>query len=830
MDILGFIPYKHGHLELKTVPIPVASLIWEYLDVEGMSTLFATFDKSIQRQLASSRAISFMEAPQYLSGPARYFLRSARNVGTVRLGFDVGWRLPAFELLPSLSPASLIICSESVSQFINKDLFHAYRLESLEKDLQNEDDLAYLERLKRCFTRDALPNFAYLSPALRSLKIACDPNDMLSRRGVYKNEVTLQDDLSESLLLPSTLNSLTIENIIFVTPNAIFGALPPGLTALHLSFSISTGFSLRLLLQRFPQLQSLELLATHFYLSDGDGDNEEGSSLADSNLTNLRLGSFDNFPLPLLQSGLFLQLPLERLRIEASPYLTTLRQSIAMDSVDLSLWLPTSLTALHLTQNADRHYSNTHINISRLPPKLTEATIELGTFDTLLIPAAIWLPHLTTLRVAVIPKSRVHLNCCNSAHAATSTVRNEMTLTTFEAGLPTMLPLDVSALPRGLTSLTIDCRAQIPLLEDEARLLPESLTALFLARCDLAAAVQLRSIRPNCSIIFLKPLNVWHSENATILRSEREHLWSPVLDCQAFEHHVLTTYNALRIFLRLDWDVPASKIDDEDEETHFFETTALIWHPTAKRQFPSIDHQNAFPVYDFIKESFPYLTKLVLKPLERSDVLSIFSASLPAALTHLELAKVDICYFDCMLPYSLTYIKSDSKYHSPMPTLHLQDFPNLNFLDAPLWKFWLSDLLWSDPGMDTFSACIAGLSDTMVVRFLRDLLTPHTRLNAALSFDFYETGRLLDPQDDLSDSESMDVDGDSVERSAIETLRLVLSAPIEELADKTQPTDVPIDRDTIGRPVTSLNSLGKKKVIPQPKPAPEFIPRKITMF
>ena len=825
MDVTGFIPRAHALLELKTVPIPIANLIWEYLDLEATSTLFATFDKSIQRQLTSSRAISFIDAPKTVTGAVRYLMRSARNVGTMRLGFDVSWRLPAFELLTSLNPTSLFIGSESISSTIRKQFYGALHPEIYFEDVMSADEL---KSLKQSFTPSAWPNFAHLTPNLQILTIDCDPNSMASRRGSYGSRPNISDPLrlSEDLVLPPRLTSLEINKIIFLLPETIVAILPKGLTALKLDFSASITIELSFILSTLVRLQTLALTSHHIKLEQVPEEADQSPATEEMNLTNLRLSYLSDFPLPFLQSGFLRRLPLERLYFEAPPYLKSKRSAQNCESIDLSLYLPTSLTAFHLKQTPGQRSTDTHVNIMRLPSKLTEATIEIGTFDPLLIPALMKLAHLHTIRLVMLPSSRVHLYCSATGGSAP----HQSALALLEAGMPQMLPLEIPALPIGLTSLSITSTATRPFSEERARLLPDSLKTLYLSHCELETAIQIRSVRPNCSIVISTPLNAWDSNNAEFLRSEREHLWSPVLDCQAFEDDVLRTYGALKIFLKLEWDITTSKDPLVESETPEFDISSLVWRPTSKRLLPAVDERSTFPVHDFIKTSFPHLTKLVLRIMDSNESLPIFSDALPSALTHLEVSKIDIRFFDCMLPSSLTYLTSDSYYHTAEPTLPLQAFPDLIYLDAPLWTFWLFDLVWEDHGIQKLNTCIAGLMDTMVVRFLRDEMTAETRLNASISLEYYESGRLLDIEGNHSNPNAMDQDRAVTTRSTSEILNDLLSAPMEDFTSATQSNPDLTSVNLINAPLKSIRSLGRKKIAFQPKPKPEFIPRKITLF
>lgn len=175
--------------------------ILAYLDLDSVLELFATFDASISRFMASPGAFQYLRLPPInfrTYGKLKYLLKHIRNVSHLRIDKEVAWSPMTLGLLSTLNPLSLSLGSG----FLHESSY------KLLQDYIAQPDNPQLSSLAKNLCWDITPNLALLTPRLTSLEMP-HPDD-LKISGELDSELIKDNSLLPShFTTPSSLTRLT---------------------------------------------------------------------------------------------------------------------------------------------------------------------------------------------------------------------------------------------------------------------------------------------------------------------------------------------------------------------------------------------------------------------------------------------------------------------------------------------------------------------------------------------------------------------------------------------------------------------------------------------
>lgn len=701
---------------LSGVSLDVARLIWSFLDVDSLALLHCTFNRSVQRLMHSRGAIA-QAVLEYGTSiqiwQIRYFLLSLHDVDMLHLD-HVSWK-PALlaRLLRSANPYELVL---------GKSLLPSSLLEELKDTSEcTEETQAAL----KCFTPSAIPDFALLTPQLKSLKFKFGINSLseprVTRFRSKIGRIRQRPKTADALSLPPTLESLALGALGAPDLNLVIPKIPEtiGTLDVQLRDTYSLGSVLKLVFARFKYLQTFNGGSGAIY-----GDNPQFE--LPSHIESLSMGPFQYYPLALLEHPSFRMSHLKTLKMGISPSiaLTAASPNMPSDGVDFASSLPKTLESLDLSISPNSRPECRLVDI-RLPTFITSLTLK---FDTSQVPPLILgsLSSLTTLQDLSLKLSDRQAQLSLSTESPTPA--DNRTLFSFS-----MLP---SKLLR-FTLLGTICATE--LRKDLIPELPQSLVSVTVASSDLAWALEFRNRLPNASITLSKPIDAWNSQPDATLRNEFPECWRETYDNVAYEQAIKQKYHAQKIFLTCEWNSCSLTTNKNAHVTTFIFSA------------PQSDSGNMSPFfprdsYQFLK-TMPNLQKLVIK-LHPNTHGALWSTHLPNTLTHLELLNVDLAYSGTskvhLLPPQLAFLKSDCPFDTGKRLLSFKHFPALRYLDTPWWNWRISSLgTWTDAGMDKLAAHLSGLKDTQWVDFLKTTFHPKTLSNMYVSISYTHTGHLL---------------------------------------------------------------------------------------
>lgn len=782
-------------LQLRIIPMVVSCLIWEHLDLESLASLYASFDRNIQRQLSTPRMIRHLVIHSRPTGSEKYFLQSLRDVGYMRLSSNAKWTLKEFLLFQALNPSELDLRMYSMSLKI----FEQMRVNSsLQDNIQDSDETNFL---RRNFKGPMIPNFSLLTPNLQRLRLG-DPGRLAD------NPWGLESPSIEAVCLPPTLRHLRLDLVSRYQIAGIWQILPSDMLSIHLDSTVwDIDLGLITLFQNQHSITSLTI--TSDYLQDLS---TVGPGVAlPSSLTELNLSRFrDSFPTSLC--SILKKSNLEKLSLGLSSH-TGPRDSIEYKQFSLASCMPPSLRSLRLVTSATFHRAVSYISLVDLPLSLTDLALSVGCYDPDLIASIASLHNLTSLSLEEDRKSGLKYHMSETPDESTPEQHAER-FKLFLRSCPLMMPVHIATLPKCLQTIKLDVSSQLPLSEEKLRALPASVSKIILRSSCLSSQISaVTTALPHCSLIIEEPLNIWEDQNFSLLSLGKNKLLPQELDCQAFERAIYRHYQSFKVYFKLSWFVSPRNEDDRC----FPETETLIWRPSSSIiDYPEECGYSPFPAYNFIKSAFPNLRKLVVCPAPGTGGESLFTVSVPSFLEHLEISSLGVHYLGCSLPSSLTHIWSDGQHRASNPELlKLSDFPNLTHVYAPRWNFWVQSIgEWTDPGMDMFVAGIIGLEETLVDPFLISCLSEKTRRNASLNISYYENGRFMQlwEQGELN----IEKEAGSV-LTTDEILKQLLLAPMPDFEAEFPLEGDPRDHESsteyeaIGKVVSGLKNLGPKK-------------------
>lgn len=721
-------PYSSS---LAGVSIDVARLIWSFLDVDSLALLHCTFNRSVQRMMHSRGAIA-QAVLEYGTSiqmwQIRYFLLSLHDVDKLHLD-HVQWK-PALlaRLLRSANPYELVFGQHLVPYSL---------LTELKKPEECSEET---QAVLKCFTPAGLPDFALLTPQLRTITFKhaltafVEPQQVDRARRRYRYHpysTSVAFSHGSALSLPPTLESLQLSSLDIFNFNLMLKNIPETIGRIKLNLRDSYNAKDVLQLGRFKYLQELDCGDAAIYAHNAQ-------VTLPTSIESLSLGQFQFYPRDLLNDPSFTIAPLKHLKIgitepSASPVPVTTANgsdgSRSASSLDFVSCLPRTLETLHLSVNAVSR-DGFAIDISRLSTSITSLILAINNHA----------------RVAPILDSLQALTSLHSLSLKLTETQAELKLSSEASLQPTKAAFSFSMLPKTLKNFkflgSLCSTGMRPELISE---LPTSLTSLSVAHNDLTWALAFRSAFPNASIELMTPIDAWSSTfDGGRLPTEFPEHWRLTLDNVAYERSIMQKYNAQKIFLTCDWDSTLLRTNALKEVTTF------IFHAPPSHRGQMNPPFPRFGSLDF-GACMPNLQKLVLR-LHPNKARSLCTHEIPSTLTHLELVNVSIAYSGNgnahLLPPTLTHIECDSPFDTAKRVLTFKLVPKLCYLNTPWWNWRVSSLnSWTDKGMEKLYAHLSGLKDSQWLDFLKTNFHPKTLANMYVSLSYTHTGHLLSKQE-----------------------------------------------------------------------------------
>lgn len=647
-------------MDLRLLPVDVARELWPWVSTEGITRLYAMFNRSIQNLILLSAPSLH---PLKITDEFTYLVASLRNIPT----YDETLipRLPHTVIakqLRSLNPESLLLSFLSI-QYDNTWPALAY-----EPTSHPPNEMSFHPP-----PLEPTPSLDYYAPALRHLVIRSAQYGP-SRTGLAVDMVAV---LRRGFALPSMLQTLRLVRSYTIPLNTLVEVLPPTLTCLEvLAGERVEGLKLAAFFKKMPKLEALSLgsvFTTTLDLTDFENS-------VPSNLTELNLGSFDTFPLSLLRHPSFAQMKMLHNLVILADLQATPEACAEDQHFDLQGGiLPPSLLSLELFYSSLSSQPSIASSVRSFPATLTE--LKLSTMLPLnLGHALVSIPHLTSLHVKKPSLAR---------YMKYGT--QESPMPSPETSDPKTVYFDFCCIPRSVKLFKLHGERLPEITASELASLPSSLTKLIIPRISLSVIPRFRELLPMCSMFWELPFLVWHSPDRYLFRDSLIKSFESKLDFLALEVASLSHYGSQGVHFKLLFGKESVNSDPPLPYTPFLETKTLVMQPPTWVVWQSTNPMVAFPVGDLVVSAFPNLTKLVfITPAKTQAKFNSWRIeSLPASLTHLESISVDfVC--NSPLPTTLKYLSIDSRlefsfdYRYVMP---IREYPVLAYINAPRAKF-----------------------------------------------------------------------------------------------------------------------------------------------
>lgn len=504
-------------MELRNLPKDALLIIAEFLDSTDVATLYATFDRNIQRALSASGALRRFVAPKNLTGPFLYLLKSIRNVNELNLEGVAHNGEALLPLLPSLNPQVLRLLELEV-------LYTNPTTASDGKEASAEPLSAAAASYKNWSSR-----LIAESSSIASIRA----------KSIHNSAPRAVHNTLASTALPQGLQSLRIAGSMIVDLDRTIKAFPSSLTELRMNSYNRSNFSLSACLKCFPSLTRLTVIGPNVRFSTDDLESPTA-------LSDLRIGFSSTIPIQLLQSNAFKSLK-SLTRLE----LTTLLQwpsdcsdkSIEERRIDLRSILPHSLMYLLIHLPGRGSFTNAIAILDNFPSSLTKLSINAHHFDAIAgFPKLSYLKNLKRLEVNARNYRNSKLRFANSK---TPLPHQD------EPPIPT---LHIHTLPRSLIVLKLQGAFTKTLAEDDIADLPPSLQTLVVSAFDLSLVPQFVARWPNASVIIIDAINLLNREYKELFEAIVSSTAPDTASSEPLIEAVRSHFARSRVFLSLYYD------------------------------------------------------------------------------------------------------------------------------------------------------------------------------------------------------------------------------------------------------------------------------------
>lgn len=684
-------------MSITNVPPYVMHCVAKYLETEDLELLFTTFDRRIQKMLATPDLLVFLRISAINTGlpwPRIYFLRSVRNVYRLELPDRLKWPIRLFPLIATLNPVELT-------------LIHDQSNKKIECKLKAEAKRGKTTKASRFWTNFGQPNFRRLTPRLQTLELAKFPTKVDVQRYVSNKDFNYESGCyylfanTARLSFPKSLTSLVLDEKSHGFLACITG-LPKTLRYLSVSFHELRAVNFHNFFQRFPCLESLHLINPTF-----EWDRTEPVTTYPNSLTSL------SFTVKHVRTVLDFFHRIDPIASSLTKMsISTSKSDDYLDEIHFACILPPSIRELEVMARSKSLFlfSVPGTNIASLPPNLTALSLFIGDQNASVLDLLYSLPLLR----------KIHLEC------------KDRPIHLCEGDSTHLLKLAVPMLPSSLESLHVHKSYKVT--PSTILSLPPNLTWLSLSSFDLDHLSTLRRHLPRCQVNVVKPFNLWSKSNGPKLRnstfgpewtsSVSMADWAPQLlvQCSKMGINIQSTL-AADLRSSVPW-VDHFSLDANNA------SVARLFHFNS--DFPAL-----------LMLGLPHLQTLKLKthiPYAKIDF-----SQLPSTLTHLDLDDpeliVDLCSpFTCS---SLVHISTTSTLKGRRKDWALPK--SLTFLDAPNWL--VSHSAFSQWTLHNFERLVLHIVDIMDWQIPRLMSSKNfnakTRFNMRLQISYGLSGLLL---------------------------------------------------------------------------------------
>lgn len=779
-------------LTLSRLPLDGIRPILSLVDLESMVKLYATFDRSIQKLVASSGAFNSLTIKLTVAlprAPLRYFLSAVRNVSQLVFADGTKWSAMTLPLLSTLNPTTLSIGS---------GMMHPSVVNLLQDFVKTPDD-TFLRETAQNFTCNVLPNFKRLTPRLTTLTLRDSPGAIAGNLELSQFVMANYGLLPAFLTVPDTLTSLTLDNI---TQNTVLGDLynmPPTIRSLSLGFARKAVVVLPTLFMLFPQLESLTISGISRIALERDpteavlrGERVKLPSFSEKDfvipksLNSLSLLNLDHIPLVLLQSPALKASSISSMVIHL---LATLKESCS--NLDLQSCLPPSILSLNLSSMPIDTDNEHFATFASLPTSLTHLTVSRLTSDS---PAFQLLHLLKSLRKIdfLLPIASVRQTTEPLAQEEPEKGQNS-----DEAETPKKLPyiVPIHMLSRTVESITM-IDSGFPAFEaHHIASLPPYLKQLIVADFNLSLYPLLKERAPLCRLTFYKYIELLKVGNGKYLTEKfADALELPSkFNLSQFHAAIISHYRPQGVSFGIGAISPSGPpIATVNEfvafgpnvlETKFMSTKLITKKdekPLGERMEPPYYAESTpsfpIPVERWLKNlalNFPSLTKIVLNVTNIAPCAGTFWTL--KNLKHVELYDTPIVFSFRDLPASITHLSGNTSLEVN-EAIEGQVMPNFKVLDFPYGSFCGRSLrLCGLKDMDRFYATVFDIADRDIIPLLTSDVSEKTRRNMRLSIRYLVTGDLLVLEKD--DASLKNVTWDLLREKTDMALRRALDAP-----------------------------------------------------
>lgn len=699
-------------MDIKRLPLEIISCILGYVDSEDLVNLFATLDRRIHLIIASPHALPVLELgkariPRLLNRIAS----SSRSVGKLSLrGVPMEANALA-DLLLSTNPYSLDVC-QTLLRSVNS-LFSTEPQRARGEHTGPESHL---------FTPFGFPNFAVLTPRLGCLNIdVALKSIVLAEQSSPPIALGLETALMTNavLALPPSLHTFIISKLGQHHAPYIINALPRTLTRLSVRMNNGT-FPLTAC---FLYLTSLTDLEVHGDLSLSDGGNGDEEIDLPPSLTRLILQYISPLPLLLtypplqkscvstLQLGCIAYIPTH---LEMAPYypptLTDLKlniQRLMVEESCLAQLLPTTLTRLGLGLE---YYHPSSLNLRSLP--------NLHSLD-------LFITSKMVRKADYVP---------------------ETVATFLERSFKTP-EIHVGLLPTSLTHLDLAVSFQDSLVLSEI----PPLLSLSVRDMSFGAFIAFRALQPRCSLRLTYAIDLFGSCQASVAGSAehsrelraliRAHCEDATFDSLRLSHSLKRAYSIAGDCFTFNSGFSSRNAAETATWTEFRDIVILRQHRCRLSNSGDLI---------FIKSVFPNLK--VLENASRDSATETTTSNLPSQLERYVYHGY-LTLTDKLLPATLRHLELSGS-TGPNSRVALESLPNLTYLAAPNWHFFVQNpTQWICSPMKMLRMHLSELEDVHVIRILTESVCAQTRAVMRINLSYCETGLLLDAQDRLTEIE-----------------------------------------------------------------------------
>lgn len=756
--------------------------------------LFATFDRSLQRLLASSSAFDTLVIPSQVGvprAPLRYFLSAVRNVKHLVFSPNTQWSAMTIPLLLTLNPLTLAV---------GANMIHSSVFNLLEDYLSNPKD-EDLSRLAQNFCFSGLPNFSRLTPRLERLTFRAPLSTIAVNASTRSAQVVKGDSsLPKLICFPAGLQALSLAKISSTEFSELFRAVPRGIRSLEVDWAMATTYSIS---EFFRFFRSLEHISTSMMHAVTYRENHSTEIDIPPTLNSLHITNTPFLPIALLRSSELRNSSISHITLASWLRPEHSGQRAPTELLDLRPLLPLSLKSLIWKRS---HEAPGEIfEVTALPETLTKLEILDETpRSTLLsnIRSLVLLKHLTVSLKGTIDGL--------DEASGSREMRGELSSSPYVLPMDTMSVLEI-----------LDLKGDVfhALKEHQIATLPTTLKQISVPKFDLSLVPFLKKRLPNCSLRIKEEILCFGDENGAFLMSQfSEQLGPEIFDLSAFHVAVIAYYQPLGVSFSIGpplrnqtltrAPMPLVKTfiafgglsrPGEFVTSHQYERKPLV----PRMDVSSYASDAHIPIAAELwargrelAEIFPNLTKMaynVTRTLVFTPFLQYYKS-----LTSIDLYDSPTDFSFHTLPATLTRLTSNRNLDISGDALLGHPRPKFKVLSLPCGSFSPQAILMCDlSDLEVLHCRFYGMVDHEVVPFLTSKIPAKARPNTLIEISYCTSGTILI---NSTDEDLKNVTWKKIRDHTDTLMKAILEQPFESyIQNEENPGSLVFDAPLVGR-------------------------------